>query len=155
MSVDVASRLCALACDPDSAHTTSLTRRFAFQFGQELLSTFGTQIGEIALVPATGGLFSVELVSCHVGRRQLGGLETDLCACGRRMKRLLRLGPVEWERRSRGLRLGRCWFGIGRQRGGSLVCIFFFFCAIRESFRCAGLAEEMCMEMEVCGVEQR
>jgi predicted Rdx family selenoprotein len=33
------------------------------QFGQELLSTFGTQIGEIALIPATGGLFQVELVS--------------------------------------------------------------------------------------------
>lgn len=32
------------------------------QFGQELLSTFGTQIGEIALIPATGGLFTVELV---------------------------------------------------------------------------------------------
>ncbi|KAL6150994.1 hypothetical protein ACJBU6_09994 [Exserohilum turcicum] len=31
------------------------------QFGQELLSTFGTQIGEIALIPATGGLFTVEL----------------------------------------------------------------------------------------------
>ncbi|OAL05914.1 hypothetical protein IQ06DRAFT_73338 [Phaeosphaeriaceae sp. SRC1lsM3a] len=33
----------------------------AAYFGQELLSTFGTQIGEIALVPATGGLFTVEL----------------------------------------------------------------------------------------------
>jgi predicted Rdx family selenoprotein len=32
------------------------------QFGQELLSTFGLQIGEIALIPATGGLFTVELV---------------------------------------------------------------------------------------------
>lgn len=30
-------------------------------FGQELLSTFGTTIGEIALIPATGGLFSVVL----------------------------------------------------------------------------------------------
>ncbi|KAF1958933.1 hypothetical protein CC80DRAFT_379618, partial [Byssothecium circinans] len=35
----------------------------AAYFGQELLSTFGTQIGEIALVPATGGLFCVELVT--------------------------------------------------------------------------------------------
>jgi hypothetical protein len=34
----------------------------AAYFGQELLSTFGTQIGEIALIPATGGLFTVELV---------------------------------------------------------------------------------------------
>ncbi|KAF1913881.1 Rdx family-domain-containing protein [Ampelomyces quisqualis] len=33
----------------------------AAYFGQELLSTFGTQVGEIALIPATGGLFTVEL----------------------------------------------------------------------------------------------
>lgn len=30
-------------------------------FGQELLSTFGTSIGEIALIPATGGKFTVDL----------------------------------------------------------------------------------------------
>ncbi|KAK5676613.1 hypothetical protein LTS10_010914 [Elasticomyces elasticus] len=30
-------------------------------FGQELLSTFGTTIGEIALIPATGGIFTVYL----------------------------------------------------------------------------------------------
>ncbi|KAI8937810.1 hypothetical protein NX059_005507 [Plenodomus lindquistii] len=33
----------------------------AAYFGQELLSTFGTQIGEIALIPSTGGLFQVHL----------------------------------------------------------------------------------------------
>lgn len=33
----------------------------AAYFGQELLSTFGTAIGEIALIPATGGLFQVHL----------------------------------------------------------------------------------------------
>lgn len=33
----------------------------AAYFGQELLSTFGTTIGEVALVPATGGLFTVTL----------------------------------------------------------------------------------------------
>ncbi|KAK4507545.1 hypothetical protein PRZ48_001280 [Zasmidium cellare] len=33
----------------------------AAYFGQELLSTFGTSIGEIALIPATGGLFTVYL----------------------------------------------------------------------------------------------
>ncbi|ORY17425.1 Rdx family-domain-containing protein [Clohesyomyces aquaticus] len=33
----------------------------SMDFGQELLSTFGTQIGEVALIPATGGLFQVEL----------------------------------------------------------------------------------------------
>lgn len=30
-------------------------------FAQELLSTFGTSIGEIALIPATGGIFTVHL----------------------------------------------------------------------------------------------
>jgi predicted Rdx family selenoprotein len=33
----------------------------AAYFGQELLSTFGTTIGEVALIPATGGLFTVTL----------------------------------------------------------------------------------------------
>ncbi|KAK5110946.1 hypothetical protein LTR62_005484 [Meristemomyces frigidus] len=33
----------------------------AAYFGQELLSTFGTSIGEIALIPGTGGLFTVRL----------------------------------------------------------------------------------------------
>ncbi|TKA77300.1 hypothetical protein B0A55_04347 [Friedmanniomyces simplex] len=33
----------------------------AAYFGQELLSTFGTTIGEIALIPATGGIFTVYL----------------------------------------------------------------------------------------------
>lgn len=33
----------------------------AAYFGQELLSTFGTSIGEVALIPATGGLFQVHL----------------------------------------------------------------------------------------------
>ncbi|KAF2132382.1 hypothetical protein P153DRAFT_284579 [Dothidotthia symphoricarpi CBS 119687] len=39
----------------------------AAYFGQELLSTFGTQIGEIALIPATGGLFTVELTYAPQG----------------------------------------------------------------------------------------
>lgn len=33
----------------------------AAYFGQELLSTFGTSLGEVALIPATGGLFTVHL----------------------------------------------------------------------------------------------
>lgn len=33
-----------------------------FQFAQELLSTFGDSLGEVALIPATGGVFTVELV---------------------------------------------------------------------------------------------
>lgn len=31
------------------------------QFGQELLSTFGTDLGEVALVPVTGGVFTVTI----------------------------------------------------------------------------------------------
>jgi predicted Rdx family selenoprotein len=33
----------------------------AAYFGQELLSTFNTSIGEIALIPATGGVFTIHL----------------------------------------------------------------------------------------------
>jgi len=33
----------------------------AAYFGQELLSTFSTTIGEVALIPATGGIFTVVL----------------------------------------------------------------------------------------------
>ncbi|KAL5117703.1 hypothetical protein ACEQ8H_004451 [Pleosporales sp. CAS-2024a] len=34
----------------------------AAYFAQELLSTFANHIGEMALIPATGGVFTVELV---------------------------------------------------------------------------------------------
>ncbi|KAH0351130.1 hypothetical protein KCU81_g2427, partial [Aureobasidium melanogenum] len=39
----------------------------AAYFGQELLSTFGTAIGEIALIPASGGLFTVYLTHVPPG----------------------------------------------------------------------------------------
>ncbi|KAF3000726.1 hypothetical protein E8E13_003577 [Curvularia kusanoi] len=48
----------------------------AAYFGQELLSTFGTQIGEIALIPATGGLFQVELT--HIPETQTSAEKTLL-----------------------------------------------------------------------------
>lgn len=35
--------------------------RFFLQYAQELLSTFSTSIGEVALIPATGGVFTVDL----------------------------------------------------------------------------------------------
>ncbi|KIW16964.1 hypothetical protein PV08_04155 [Exophiala spinifera] len=38
-----------------------LTRIHGTQYAQELLQTFGTSIGEIALVPATGGIFTVTM----------------------------------------------------------------------------------------------
>lgn len=59
MPLDVAGSIRSCTNLNDMPTTRKLT--FA-QFGQELLSTFGTQIGEIALIPATGGLFQVELV---------------------------------------------------------------------------------------------
>jgi len=45
----------------------------AAYFGQELLSTFGTTIGEIALIPATGGLFSVVLTYAPQQDAEAGG----------------------------------------------------------------------------------
>ncbi|KAK8191431.1 seleno protein, W-related family, partial [Phyllosticta capitalensis] len=45
----------------------------AAYFGQELLSTFGTAIGEIALVPATGGIFTVGLVKVLLWDRKAEG----------------------------------------------------------------------------------
>lgn len=44
----------------------------AAYFGQELLSTFGTSIGEIALIPATGGLFTVYLTYQPPGSAESG-----------------------------------------------------------------------------------
>lgn len=42
----------------------------AAYFGQELLSTFGTAIGEIALIPATGGIFTVYLTHIPPGSEE-------------------------------------------------------------------------------------
>jgi hypothetical protein len=64
MPLDVAGRLRMIPCTRLLRTTPPLT--LYTQFGQELLSTFGTQIGEIALIPATGGLFTVELVSSPI-----------------------------------------------------------------------------------------
>ncbi|TKA68953.1 hypothetical protein B0A49_04659 [Cryomyces minteri] len=41
--------------------TARLTTARPNQFAQELLSTFSTTIGEVALIPATGGIFTVHL----------------------------------------------------------------------------------------------
>lgn len=48
----------------------------AAYFGQELLSTFGTSIGEIALIPATGGVFTVYLTYQPPTSNSSGQLET-------------------------------------------------------------------------------
>jgi predicted Rdx family selenoprotein len=55
-----------------------LTKSNHPQFAQELLSTFSTSIGEVALVPATGGIFTVSILyssstSADAERSQTGG----------------------------------------------------------------------------------
>lgn len=46
------------------------------QFAQELLSTFGTDLGEVALVPMTGGVFTVTI--WHAGpETALGEVSTE------------------------------------------------------------------------------
>lgn len=42
----------------------------AAYFGQELLSTFGTAIGEMALIPASGGIFTVYLTHVPPGSEE-------------------------------------------------------------------------------------
>jgi selT/selW/selH-like putative selenoprotein len=44
----------------------------AAYFAQELLSTFGGSLGEVALIPATGGLFTVHLTYKPVGEEGEG-----------------------------------------------------------------------------------
>jgi len=65
MQVDAASSKCHLSseilvpCQTDGCEQA--------WFAQELLSTFGNTIGEVALIPATGGIFTVHL------KHQTGG----------------------------------------------------------------------------------
>jgi predicted Rdx family selenoprotein len=46
------------------------------QFGQELLSTFNTTLGEVALIPTTGGVFNVAIF--HASDDRLSTQETLL-----------------------------------------------------------------------------
>ncbi|KAI4238075.1 MAG: hypothetical protein LQ349_001367 [Xanthoria aureola] len=46
-------------------------------YAQELLSTFSTTLGEVALVPATGGIFTVDIASSQLGRIQLWDRKTQ------------------------------------------------------------------------------
>ena len=58
--------LSLLSCDvqhfmyPPKAHQL-FSCSLSFQFAQELLSTFGPALGEVALQPATGGVFTVTI----------------------------------------------------------------------------------------------
>lgn len=49
----------------------------AAYFAQELLSTFGGSIGEVALIPATGGLFTVHLTYKPESNSESGEAETQ------------------------------------------------------------------------------
>lgn len=49
----------------------------AAYFAQELLSTFGGSIGEVALIPATGGLFTVHLTYKPESTGESGEAETQ------------------------------------------------------------------------------
>ena len=48
--------------DTETLYTVHNTRSSLDQFAQELLSTFSTSLGEVSLVPATGGVFSVDII---------------------------------------------------------------------------------------------
>ena len=41
--------------------------------GQELLSTFGTDLGEVALLPGTGGIFEISLDGTLIWERKRDG----------------------------------------------------------------------------------
>lgn len=72
----------------------------AAYFGQELLSTFGTTIGEIALIPATGGLFTVTLsyLPQRVGEGQENGTKDKIQP----------LTVLLWDRKAEGGFPGKC-----------------------------------------------
>jgi predicted Rdx family selenoprotein len=49
---------------------------FITQFAQELLSTFNTGLGEVSLIPTTGGVFTVTVF--HLSAESLSTQETVL-----------------------------------------------------------------------------
>ena len=53
---------------------------------QELLSTFGTELGEVALVPGTGGLFEVTVDGTTVWERKRDGGFPDAAELKRRVR---------------------------------------------------------------------
>ena len=75
----------------------------AAYFAQELLSTFGTSIGEIALIPATGGKFTVTLdcVPQATGSGAGNGEEAQLRA----------QNVLIWDRKAEGGFPGECILG--------------------------------------------
>ena len=54
--------------------------------GHELLSTFGTDLGEVALIPATGGAFSIVVDGETVWERKRDGGFPDVKALKQRVR---------------------------------------------------------------------
>ena len=53
---------------------------------QELLSTFGTELGEVALAPGTGGVFEVTVDGTTVWKRKRDGGFPDAAELKRRVR---------------------------------------------------------------------
>ncbi|KIY03345.1 uncharacterized protein Z520_00036 [Fonsecaea multimorphosa CBS 102226] len=71
----------------------------AAYYAQELLQTFGTSIGEIALIPSTGGLFTVTVTTAHVVNRSPNGI----AALGGSAEQALQaIDTVVWDRKTEG-----------------------------------------------------
>ena len=56
---------------------------------QELLSTFGTELGEVALAPGTGGVFEVTVDGTTVWERKRDGGFPDAAELKRRVRDLV------------------------------------------------------------------
>jgi len=56
---------------------------------QELLSTFGADLGEVALVPGTGGVFTVECNGALIWERKRDGGFPDAAELKRRVRDLV------------------------------------------------------------------
>ncbi len=54
--------------------------------GQELLSTFGMDVGEVALIPATGGAFSITVDDTMVWERKSDGGFPDVKTLKQRVR---------------------------------------------------------------------
>lgn len=72
------------------------------QFAQELLSTFSTDLGEVALQPATGGVFSIEIFY-HTAPSSTTQAETGTVTSLTVESKLL------WDRKTEGRFPGKCF----------------------------------------------
>ncbi|OQV08411.1 selT/selW/selH selenoprotein domain-containing protein [Cladophialophora immunda] len=71
----------------------------AAYYAQELLQTFGTSIGEIALIPSTGGLFTVTVTTTHADKTSLNG---TTASAGSTEPLMQATETVVWDRKTEG-----------------------------------------------------